>query len=254
LTNEYATTIDTLATQSTMSVDDKLKHLEAKEVRIQEQTTKQHAHTAFRSSNKYRPPQRRYNNPSSEDSTDDGGARIPRNSTCYLCDSTEHFGAKCTWLESAKEFVRDKKKAVRFKESQSRSQPRSRSHSRSRATSSTRDRLIPTTRPNLKTTLKKSSSPRVKTYVADADDSGSVNSADESDVSSDEEREETDEVCQLSKELIRKATPSIWPADTGATSHMSDQPNLFRQLIPIECRSIAVRGGCDSPSVYTRNW
>jgi hypothetical protein len=69
-----------------------------------------------------------------------------------------------------------------------------------------------------------------------------VNSADETDVLSDE-REETDKVCQLSKELIRKATPSIWPADTGATSHMSDQPNIFRQLIPIERRSIAVRGG-----------
>src|SRR4030088_623869 len=91
LPTEYATTIDTLAIQSTMSVDDKLKHLEAKEVRVQEQTAKEHAHAAFKSSNKYRPPQRRYNNSSSDDSTDDSSARIPRKSTCYLCDSTEHF-------------------------------------------------------------------------------------------------------------------------------------------------------------------
>jgi hypothetical protein len=53
LPTEYATTIDTLAIQSTMSVDDKLKHLEAKEVRVQEQTAKEHAHAAFKSSNKY---------------------------------------------------------------------------------------------------------------------------------------------------------------------------------------------------------
>lgn len=60
---------------------------------------------------------------------------------------------------------------------------------------------------------------------------------------SDSTQDENDEVCRLSKEELSKATPSSWPADTGATSHMSDQPSLFSAMIPIKARRVKVGGG-----------
>ena len=60
---------------------------------------------------------------------------------------------------------------------------------------------------------------------------------------SDSTQDENDEVCRLSKEEIGKATPSSWSADTGATSHMSDQPSLFSTMIPIKARRVKVGGG-----------
>jgi len=40
-----------------------------------------------------------------------------------------------------------------------------------------------------------------------------------------------------------KRSPWLWPADTAATSHMSDQPDLFRFLKPIKWRRVKVGGG-----------
>jgi hypothetical protein len=42
------------------------------------------------------------------------------------------------------------------------------------------------------------------------------------------------EVCNLSHDDISKVTPFSWPTDTGASSHMSDQPSIFRQIILIK--------------------
>jgi hypothetical protein len=62
----------------------------------------------------------------------------------------------------------------------------------------------------------------------------------ESDIQEDNEEEE---VCCLSKEEISKAILSTWPANTGATSHMSDQPSLFSTMKPIKARCVKVGGG-----------
>jgi hypothetical protein len=58
-----------------------------------------------------------------------------------------------------------------------------------------------------------------------------------------QEDNEEEEVCCLSKEEISKAIPSTWPADTGATLHMSDQPSLFSTMKPIKARRVKVGGG-----------
>jgi hypothetical protein len=58
-----------------------------------------------------------------------------------------------------------------------------------------------------------------------------------------DEDDETVEVCNLSRDDISKVTPVSWPADTGASSPMSDQPSIVRQMIPIKRRRIQVGGG-----------
>ncbi|KAF7567667.1 hypothetical protein PtrM4_142580 [Pyrenophora tritici-repentis] len=65
-------------------------------------------------------------------------------------------------------------------------------------------------------------------------------------LSSDSEPDSEDEeieTCRLSKDILGKASPSTWAGDTGASSHMSDQPSLFRQMIKIKRRLVRVGGG-----------
>jgi hypothetical protein len=49
-------------------------------------------------------------------------------------------------------------------------------------------------------------------------------STEDSDIEADssQDLEDVDETVLLSNELIRKAQPSTWPADSSASSHMSD--------------------------------
>ncbi|KAH8800608.1 hypothetical protein F5884DRAFT_904623 [Xylogone sp. PMI_703] len=43
---------------------------------------------------------------------------------------------------------------------------------------------------------------------------------------------------------MRMVKPSVWIADTGASSHMTDNPQLFRQpMVDIRRRGIKVGGG-----------
>jgi hypothetical protein len=65
-------------------------------------------------------------------------------------------------------------------------------------------------------------------YIADEDSASDISSE-----CVDDSENDTDalvEVCHLSKESIRKAIPSDWLADTGASSYMSEQPLLFRNF------------------------
>src|SRR5438045_2688328 len=62
-------------------------------------------------------------------------------------------------------------------------------------------------------------------------------------ISDSEPEEQIVETAAFTKDLLGKAIPSEWPADTGASSHMSDQPNLFRQLILIKRRMVKVGVG-----------
>jgi hypothetical protein len=51
------------------------------------------------------------------------------------------------------------------------------------------------------------------------------------------------EGCNLSHHDISKVTRFSWAEDTGASLHMSDQPSIFKQMIPINRRRIQVGGG-----------
>jgi hypothetical protein len=75
------------------------------------------------------------------------------------------------------------------------------------------------------------------------EDTGPEDSIGTSDISSNKGPEK----CNISHNELRKLRPkksSLWPADTGASSHMAYQPSCFRSLLtPIKRRPIQVRGG-----------
>jgi hypothetical protein len=60
---------------------------------------------------------------------------------------------------------------------------------------------------------------------------------------SSDDNDEILEVCNLSHDDFSKVTTFSWPPDTGASSHMSDQPSSFRRMIPIKRHRIQVGGG-----------
>jgi hypothetical protein len=199
-------------------VDNKLKHLKEKESRMKADT--EQAHTA-----RARP----YIIPHRRDSTPERSVS-PR-SNCYLCDG-KHWLRNCPDMERARRLIRRDNSEHQRKRAEN-AQPK---------TSNKLVKHVP------KTTLKsasKSTKKKAHGYVAD-DDDDSTSEAEESLSNFDtqaENDEEEQEVCRLSKEEISKATPSTWPADTGATSHMSDQPSLFSTMKPIKARRVKVGGG-----------
>jgi hypothetical protein len=96
LPSSYSSTVDTLNIQTTLSVDDKLKFLEEKEIRLNEETD-EHGHAAFRA-RKYVPPHQR----SSSGSSNDEGHK--HTGQCYLCNR-KHMARDCPYLEIAKHAV-----------------------------------------------------------------------------------------------------------------------------------------------------
>ncbi len=90
---------------------------------------------------------------------------------------------------------------------------------------------------------RKDSSKKSKHKAYNANDSSSTSSAESVDIDSDNE-EDMLEIAALSKELVSTIPKSDWIADTGATSHMTDQLRLFSgPLKSIKRRTIKVGGG-----------
>ena len=76
-----------------------------------------------------------------------------------------------------------------------------------------------------------------------AEDSSSSSSSSDIDIDSDNE-EHMEEIAALSKELVSRLPKSVWVADTGASSHMTDDLRLFSgPLKSIKRRTIKVGGG-----------
>ncbi|KAF7574375.1 hypothetical protein PtrM4_059980 [Pyrenophora tritici-repentis] len=204
LPKEFKTTIDTLNAQLNLTVEQKLKFLEEKEVRDQ-QDADEKALPAFRKTEKYVPPYKRRNHKSSPLSSDsESGTKFMVQ--CFLCDGA-HGVRDCPRRERARKLLKeyDAKKS---------------------------------SKPPIKTLKQRNSHKKTgKAYGAEE-----VNSeSDELSETSDSEPEEI-ETCRLSKDIVGKASPSTWAADTGASSHMSDQPSLFRRMIKIKRRLVRVGG------------
>ncbi|KAI0996462.1 hypothetical protein K3495_g11718 [Podosphaera aphanis] len=87
--------------------------------------------------------------------------------------------------------------------------------------------------------MKKGHSKKTYSHVADAENSD--NTLDDTSETSSECSDS--EQCHITKEKISKTSPTSWIADTGASSHMSDQKSLFRKLIRIKRRKIKVGDG-----------
>ena len=206
-----------------MTVDTKLKHLEEKERRIAKKGAKtdEHANVAIRSrgrNGKYTVPQRRASNDSLNS---DNGMK------CYLCEKS-HRCAECPYLEPAQKYVKTMMREIHKAAKENVS---SRSASKLKSAKSAKSES-------------KASRKKAHGMVARGEELSATSDSNDSDSSDgDASMEETDEAVFLSTELFSKATPSSWPADTGASSHMSHRPDLFRKLKRIKRRSIQVGGG-----------
>jgi hypothetical protein len=244
--SQYTAVIDGFLTQSSLSTEEKVKILQEKEARIQDTKTssgsKERANAAWRQHNAvYRHPNhhsRRASNSSDVDMTDVAFE-------CFCCGSTEHFIADCEFREAVKEFARN----LRLKkERQTRKLAKD---SRIRASRPAKAKTT-TSRP-LRSSDKKPHSRQKKHGHAAIHDSESdatsdysstdSESKDPQDSDDDETTKPKTEKVMLSKESIRKSTPHIWALDTGASSPMTDQLHLFRDLRPISKVSIQVGGG-----------
>jgi hypothetical protein len=217
LPKRFGTTIDTLNAQLSLTVEQKLKFLEEKEVRDQQDTNEQ-ALPAFRKAHKYVPPHKRGNGDLSSDSEPSATSGIQ----CYLCDE-HHYMRDCSKLAKARKLLKEyEAEKKRRKKRPSPPKP------------------SPSKLPEPPVKPGKSNKKTGKAYGAE--EATSESELETSTNTSDTEDEEF-ETCRLSKDILGKASPSTWAGDTGASSHMSDQPSLFRRMIKIKRRLVRVGGG-----------
>ncbi|POS81982.1 hypothetical protein EPUL_006334, partial [Erysiphe pulchra] len=214
LPEEYTSTIDSLDVQTVLTVDEKLKHLEMKELRLK--ASVDNAHASFRQkTRKFVPIQHRKDYSSSSDGVESDSSK------CILCGEEKHWLCHCPRLPQARKFIRGVKDKERIKSQRSsNSTPNKRNSSKSE-----------NTRPS-GTKKYKSNGYVIQEELPNSEfssESGTEN--------------DTDEVCALSKEQIKRVPPSSWPSDTACTSHMSDKIHLFSNLIPIKRRTIRIVGG-----------
>jgi hypothetical protein len=148
-------------------------------------------------------------------------------SLCDLCDEEDHFVRNCPDLKRAAKLLQN------YKRNQENLKQR------------TWSKMIPTDhfkdRKRGKGNNKHGRSKKSEAYIADEDSASNISSE-----CNDESNNHTDtlvEICHLSKESIRKVIPSKWLSDIGASSHMSDQPFLFRNFERIKMQINKVNGG-----------
>ncbi|KAI0994774.1 hypothetical protein K3495_g13408 [Podosphaera aphanis] len=230
LPRDYASTIDGIAVQVSLTIDEKLQYLVEKESRLSR--IQDQAHVSFQArGKKFVPHQHRQEYSSSSDGSQASSGK------CMLCREKDHWLRFCPFLVQAQDYVENLKehKKVHFKQSNSRGTKKdkykSRESSKARDSSSRRRTSTPPTR----SSLKNKNSPQ-SGYVTQEEAPDSELPASDQGCDSDEE------VCALTKEQIKFASSNIWPADTACTSHMSDQPALFSHLSPIRRRTIRVGG------------
>jgi hypothetical protein len=207
LLTRFRTTIDTLNAQLNLTVEQKLKFLEEKEARDQQDASEQ-ALPAFRKAIKYVPPHKRGNRDLSPNSESGATSGIQ----CYLCDEP-HYMRDCSKLVKARKLLRECE-AEKKRRKEKLSFPKL---------------SKPPVKPG------KSNKRTGKAYGAE--EAKSESELETSTNISDSEDEEI-ETCRLSKDILGKASPSTWAGDTGASSHMSDQPSLFRRMIKIKRRLV----------------
>ena len=177
-----------------------------RKLKEKEAQLKKESDTAMIAKNNYR-PRRRQQSSSPEVS--------PRRS-CFLCENS-HLIRDCPYLE----FAHDKVMRVQAKEKAAR-----------------KARKIPV---NKRITYpRRGIQKKRKAYDAESD--GSDDDTSNSEVETDASDQEP-EIANLSKEQICRIPHEKWVADSGASSHMTDQRRLFRTLRPIPKRRILVGGG-----------
>lgn len=206
---KWESTVDSINVQAKLTIEEKLKALETKEVRMMDEesakaTTEEGALAAWQ---KGRLAQR----------AGPGQRSTTPEQSCYLCKDKDHIVMLCPYLKLAQNYVKQLVKTVKKQELSGR-----------KGTFNPNDMDIDK--------VKRLSTPRnIKDHA---------HIAGNSDSDSDEEIANTENL-YLARDLISKQIipPSAWASDTGASSHMSDKSSLFRRLESIPRRVIRVGGG-----------
>jgi Reverse transcriptase (RNA-dependent DNA polymerase)/gag-polypeptide of LTR copia-type len=219
LPEEYATTCDVIDSQTNLDIPDKILILQKKEDRLPSKNTTALAAQQISSRS------RRSHSRSSSDS--DKSYR-----GCYLCGG-KHGIRNCDHLPRVSKYI---KKRLQDKDTSS---PHQKSHDSTRKSSKHCDKSK-SSKGKQKGRIDKGTKRAIRSaYLAGDYDSSSEDSG--SDTAP--ESEEGDETAAISAEDIRKVPPSAWVADTACTSHMTDNPRLFRAPPKQFKRGIKVGGG-----------
>lgn len=277
LPEEFDLTKDTIDAQPSLDVDQKLDILQRQYEKQTERDLSALAARAQKSrGRRYSPPSHRHSSSSSE--SDNWKSSRSDNSLpqlCYTCGGMNHITRDCKYRQDAKKYaqklrIADERKSrsdsrefsshgrhqfrptrssVRDPPSSSRSQSKSVHFESSRS----RSRSRPDSKSDSQSRTKsksKSRSLRDKAYTAEEENSD----VSESEVStgSEDEINAIIETAAVSREQSSKISSpkSKWIPDSAASSHMTDQPQLFRSpLKEISRRIIKVGGG----KLYTRH-
>lgn len=218
----YTAVIDGFLTAQSLSVDEKVKILQEKETRLQDleprSNSKERAHAAWRQHKQvYRHP----NHQSRRDSNSSEQSMTGIAQECFCCGSADHFVADCEFQAASREYARNlRMQKDGKKDAKRRSDKKSNS---------------------VKKPSKRRSHKKGHAAIHDSDTDLDIDQLSESESTS--STDDTDEKVMLSKESISKSTPEEWAVDTGASSSMTDQLHLFRDLRPMSKIYIQVGGG-----------
>lgn len=236
---QYTAVIDGFLTQQSLTIDEKIKILQEKEARLDDSKVNERAHAAWRQHREvYRHPNHRSRRHSHSSDSDTSMNNLP--TTCYCCGSADHWVAECKYQAASREYARK----LREKD-EGLAKPTRGSGSRAKTDKLARPPRETGSRVKVKKSGRPTNSSRPRKGHAAVHDSNSDSDSDESEkeeLTESEEDSEPEKV-MLSKESISKTTPDTWAIDTGASSSMTDQIHLFRELKPIPKVHIQVGGG-----------
>lgn len=238
---QYTAVIDGFLTQQSLSTEEKVKILQEKEARIQESKTGGKSEKANAAWRQHKAVYRHPNHHSRRNSNDSDASMTDVAFECFCCGSTEHFVAECEFQEASRDFARN----LRLKKEKQGRKSTNSLNDKKGYTQKCEKRV--SRKPEKKPLVRRKKHGHAAAHDSDSDaTSGSYRLA--SAESDPEESQESDtetkpERVMLSKESIRKSTPHTWALDTGASSPMTDQLHLFRDLKPISRVSIQVGGG-----------
>jgi hypothetical protein len=225
----YKATTDGFRVVTSLTVEEKLQMLGDKEEETNEESESAHAAFHKKPTTRYIPPHRRNNSSGSESPI-----------ACFFCEG-DHFIRQCPRIDLARQLLKqhDQEKEALYKETRQNTRNKHRSRPALKSDKKDDNKKKVSFSASSKSSNKKPSK-KTRGFAANTDTSASDSSSgSESDSDTDDDVEE----CHISKDEISKVAPSTWPADTAASSHMSDQPDCFRSLTRIKKRKIQVGGG-----------
>ena len=218
LPNNYRSLITALNISS-LSVDKKLQKLRKHHYQIigrQEQETAMWAKKESTRQNN-RGQNKRARSPQHHRQSTSSSQSDRQKIRCFLCNKKEHFYSDCKSFTFIHKLLK---------------------------TGFTYSDLITSVKGFLQNKKKKRDKQRQRAHVAQNNESSSSDTEQVSDIEQVEETEDIEEICALFKDITSKIPQDQWISDTGASSHMTDQLQLFSEpLASIKRRTIKVEGG-----------